>query len=80
MQDDVSRLVGIEGMVVTGVIEIGRRLELDVELVAGAGCCRWCGRSSLTVKERPVVRVRDLPLAGRSTVLRWRKRRFRCES
>jgi transposase len=80
MQDDVSRLVGIEGLAVTSVIEVGRRLELEVELVARAGCCRWCGRASLTVKDRPVVRVRDLPVAGRVTFLRWRKRRYRCEA
>ena len=79
MLDDVSRLVGIEGMVVRRVFELGRRLELEVELIARAGCCRWCGRSSVTVKDRPVVRVRDLPLAGRATMLRWRKRRFFCD-
>jgi transposase len=80
MSDDVSRLVGIEGVAVTGVVEVEGRVELEVELVARAGCCRWCGRASLTVKERPVVRVRDLPVAGRATVLRWRKRRYRCEA
>jgi len=80
MLDDVSRLVGIEGVVVRRVFEFGRRLELDVELIARAGCCRWCGRSSLTVKDRPVVRVRDLPVAGRATILRWRKRRFFCDA
>jgi transposase len=30
------------------------------------------------VKERPLVRVRDLPIAGRRTFLVWRKRRLRC--
>jgi transposase len=30
------------------------------------------------VKERPVVAVRDLPIGGRRTVLRWRKRRYWC--
>jgi transposase len=79
MQDDVSRLVGIEGLAVTGVLEVGRRLEIEVELVARAACCRWCGRASVAVKDRPVVRVRDLPVAGRVTLLRWRKRRYRCE-
>jgi transposase len=79
MQDDVSRLLGIDGLVVTGVIEGCQELELEVELALGAGCCRWCGRGSLTVKDRPVVRIRDLPVAGRVTWLLWRKRRFFCE-
>jgi transposase len=80
MHDHGSRLVGIEGLVVTGVIESPGRLELEVELAAHAGCCRWCGRASLAVKERPLVRVRDLPLAGRVTVLCWRTRRYWCRA
>jgi hypothetical protein len=35
--------------------------------------------ASLLVKERAVVRIRDLSIAGRVTFLRWRKRRFWCE-
>src|SRR3954449_1280668 len=80
MQDHGSRLLGIDGMVVLGVVDVGHALELEVETIARAACCRWCVRASLTVKERPVVRVRDLPLAGRPTVLCWRKRRYRCEA
>jgi len=80
MQDDVSRLVGIDGLVVTGVGELTEQLELEVELELEAGCCRWCGRASLKVKDRPVVRIRDLPVAGRVTWLLWRKRRFLCEA
>jgi transposase len=80
MQDHGSRLLGIDGMVVLGVVDVGHALELEVETIARAACCRWCGRASLTVKERPVVRVRELPLAGRATVLCWRKRRYRCEA
>lgn len=72
MQDDVSRLVGIEGSVVTGVVDLREQLELEVELTLGVGCCRWCGRASLKVKDRPIVRVRDLPVAGRVTWLLWR--------
>jgi len=80
MPDDVSRLVGIEGLVVTGVLERTEQLELEVEIRLEAGCCRWCGRSSLKVEDRPVVRIRDLPVAGRVTWLLWRKRRFGCEA
>ena len=80
MPDDVSRLVGIDGLVVTGLVERTEQLELEVELMLEAGCCRWCGRGSLKVKDRPVVRVRDLPVAGRVTWLLWRKRRFYCEA
>jgi transposase len=80
MQDDVSRLVGIEGLVVTAVVELSEQLGLEVEVGVAAGCCRWCGRRSLRVKDRPVVRIRDLPVAGRVTWLLWRKRRFYCEA
>lgn len=79
MRDDVSRLVGIDGLAVVGVSDHGWWLELEVELIERAGCCRWCGRGSLAVKDRHVVRVRDLPVAGRLTWLLWRKRRYFCE-
>jgi hypothetical protein len=75
MRDDLSRLVGLEGFEVKRVID---RLDLEVELVARAGCCPRCGRGSVDVKDRPVVRVRDLPIAGRVTQLVWRKRHYRC--
>jgi transposase len=78
MQDHVSRLIGVEGFEVKRVIEVGDRLDLEVESVARGGCCPDCGRASLDVKDRPRVRVRDLPLAGRVTHLVWRKRRYRC--
>jgi transposase len=78
MQDDLTRLVGLDGLEVKGVVEVGDRLDLEVESVARAGVCPRCGRSSVEVKDRPVVRVRDLPLAGRVTHLVWRKRRYRC--
>jgi transposase len=79
MQDHVSRLVGLDDFEVKDVIEAGDQLDLEVELVARAALCPHCGRAALEVKERPVVRVRDLPIAGRTTQLRWRKRRFQCQ-
>ena len=80
MQEQLSGLLGLAGFVVMGVEEQGDELEIEVELGAPAGCCPGCGRGSVEVKERPLVRVRDLPISGRRTVLRWRKRRFRCRA
>ncbi len=54
MRDDVSRLIGIDGVVVTSVVELGGQLEIEVELVREVACCLWCARASLTVKDRPV--------------------------
>jgi transposase len=78
MHDQLTRLLGLEGFAVTSLEQGGDGLEFEIELVVPAGCCPGCGRASVEVKERPVVAVRDLPVAGRRTLLRWRKRRFRC--
>jgi transposase len=78
MQDHATRLVGLQGFVVTEVQRVGERLDLQVELLARAAACVHCGGVDVRVKERPRVRVRDLPIAGRLTRLVWRKRRYRC--
>jgi len=78
MQDHATRLVGLDGLVVTAVQPTGEQLDLQVELLARAAGCPHCGGGEVCVKDRPLVRVRDLPIAGRVTRLVWRKRRYRC--
>jgi hypothetical protein len=50
---------------------------------AGSRSQPRCAGSGVTrpppIKDRPVVRVRDLSIPGRVTFLRWRKRRYWCE-
>ncbi|MBV9536624.1 MAG: ISL3 family transposase [Solirubrobacterales bacterium] len=80
MQDHVSRLLGLDGFVVSGVEEARDQLDLQVELIAGAlVTCPYCQGVEVRIKERPRVRVRDLSLAGRVTHLVWRKRRYGCQ-
>jgi transposase len=79
MFEQLSRVLGLDGLAVIGVCERVDELEVEVELSVVASECRLCGGSKLEVKERPRVRVRDLPLAGRRVTLVWRKRRFRCQ-
>jgi transposase len=79
MPDEPSRLLGLAGLRVTRVLVTEcDALDLEVESVGRAGRCPHCGGEDLVVKERPVVGVRDLPLAGRVARLLWRKRRWRC--
>ena len=79
MPDEPSRLLGLAGLRVTRVlVRDDDALDLEVESVARAGRCPHCAGEDLVIKERPVVGVRDLPLAGRAARLRWRKRRYRC--
>lgn len=80
MLEELSRLLGLDGFAVRAVRERGDALDLEVERVAAAGVCPRCARACLEVKERPLVRVRDLPIAGRRTYLLWRKRRFCCRA
>ena len=78
MFEQLSRVLGLDGFTVTAVEERADELDVELELVAVATSCRLCGCDQVEVKERPRVRVRDLPMSGRRVRLIWRKRRFRC--
>ncbi|MDP9791685.1 transposase [Catenuloplanes nepalensis] len=80
MVNDTTRLLGLDGLVVD-------RVELDaagvpvVVLSTGceqARCCPDCGQEAVRVKAWVTTRPRDLPVAGRTVRLRWRKRRWHC--
>ena len=79
MPDEPSRVLGLAGLRVTRVVDgDDDALDLEVESVAHTEPCPHCAGADLVIKERPVVGVRDLPLAGRVARLLWRKRRWAC--
>ncbi len=78
MYQQVSRLIGLDDFEVRAVSGAGEQLDLEVELLTRANSCPHCGRGSPEIKERPLVRVRDLPIGGRKAHLFWRKRRYLC--
>jgi len=80
MGNDTTKLLGLEGVQVTGV-------ELDDDGVPwvmlltdaeSARHCPMCGFRSESPHSNVEARPRDLALAGRRTELIWRKRRWRC--
>jgi len=71
-------LVGLgDGVVVLSVVGLGAGLEVTVETSSMVPDCGGCGQRA-DLKDRHDVRHVDLPLFGRSVVLVWRKRRWRC--
>jgi hypothetical protein len=51
---------------------------LVMEQTAREGPCPDCGVFAGRVKDRPLVRVKDLPVSGQAVSLCWRKRRLVC--
>jgi transposase len=79
MDDPTSLLFGLDSFRVVDVVRVAERaVQVVVETVAVQGFCPDCGQPSTRVKDRAPVRIRDLPLAGQTAALWWRKRRLYC--
>jgi transposase len=72
-----SRLLGLDGFEVLAAQVVGGEWQLEIQTIVTVVGCIGCGvRAEL--HGRRTVRVRDLPIGGRSVVLAWRKRIWRC--
>jgi transposase len=71
-------LVGLPDVNVLAVSDTpGAPLEVWIETRTERPACPGCGGPAV-VKDRPMVRLVDLPAFGRPTELCWRKYRWRC--
>lgn len=70
-------LLGLVGFEVLAAGELVGEVELLVETTETVSGCPVCGVLAEAHGRRPVM-VRDLPIAGRATVLMWSKRLWRC--
>jgi transposase len=79
MDDPTSLVFGLESFRVVDVVRVADRVvQVVIETVAPQGVCPDCGAESTRVKERPLARIRDLPVADQQVALWWRKRRLAC--
>jgi transposase len=70
-------LLGLSDVVVVSAGVVGGEVELLIETTARVTGCPRCGVLARPHGRRPVL-VRDLPMCGRSTLLVWSKRVWRC--
>jgi transposase len=79
MDDTTSLLFGLDSFRVVDVVRVADRVvQVVVETVEPQGICPDCGMASTKVKDRDMVRIRDLPVADQQVALWWRKRRLIC--
>jgi transposase len=80
MSDATAVLFGLEDeFTVLDVIRVDvTTVKVVIEQTACEGPCPACGVVSRSVKDRPRVRLRDLPASGQRVELWWRKRRLVC--
>ena len=80
MSDATSVLFGLEDEF--SVLDVQRvdvaTVMVIIEQTARDGPCPACGVLTGVVKDRPVMRVKDLPASGQQVQLQWRKRRLVC--
>ncbi len=76
----VSVVLGIEDDF--GVVSVARtgpdQVRVVIEQLPREGPCPACGVLSARVKERPLVRLHDLPASGQRVELWWHQRRLVC--
>jgi transposase len=79
MNKSTSLLFGLDSFRVVDVVRVAERVvQVVVETVEPQGICPECGTGSTKVKDRAMVRIRDLPVADQQVALWWRKRRLIC--
>jgi transposase len=80
MSDATSVLYGLETEF--RVVEVTRlddaEVKIVIEMPPREGPCPSCGVLSSWIKDRAMVRVKDVPASGQRVQLWWRKRRLIC--
>src|SRR3954469_7636198 len=79
MDETTSVLFGLDDHRVLDVVGVGDRVvRVVIETLEREGACPACGVLSTRMKERPLVRLRDLRASGQRVQLWCRRRRLVC--
>lgn len=78
MGNNTAKLLGLEDVIVKEVQENGEEIILDIEMPRKTHICPACGEKTDTIHDYRLQQIKDLSAFGKLTILRYRKRRYRC--
>ena len=76
--DYTSKLLGLQGGIVTDVEESTENLTIYVEMERKPHNCPCCGTATRTIHDYRKQRIKDTPSRGKAVVILLRKRRYCC--
>lgn len=78
MKDNITKLLGLEDVIVKNVEENEREFEIYIELPRKTHECPCCGRNTDRIHDYRMQRIRDCPAFGKPVYLFLKKRRYIC--
>lgn len=78
MDNNISKVLGLEDVIVKNVEENNDYLIIDIELPRKLHCCPCCHNKTDRIHDYRFQMVKDLPAFGKQVFLRLRKRRYVC--
>ena len=80
MDNNTTKLLGLEDVILKNVYEDAEGCHVEIELPRRTHICRCCGSSTDRIHDYRMQKIKDLSISGKNTYLHLRKRRYVCES
>lgn len=78
MSNNISNLLGLKDVIVNNVYEIDEVKHIEVELPRKEHKCPRCSNLTNLIHDYRIQDIKDCSVFGKKTILRLRKRRYRC--
>ena len=73
-----EKLFGLQDLIITNIKECDKLLKIFAKLEVKEQHCPCCGTTTRTIHDYRKQIIKDIPIAGRSVEIHFRKRRYRC--
>ena len=78
--NNIEKLVGLQEVVIKNVIEENSQTIIYTQLIRKKHSCPSCGNQTDSVHDYRTQYIKDIPAFGKNMIIRFRKRRYRCDN